>query len=351
MKIKKSIHGGDIYRNQVKLDFSVNINPLGMPEQVVDEIKKSVERCICYPDMECENLKKAISRERGADSGHILCTNGASEGFMAIVHAIRPKTCLVPMPSFYGYRKALAAVECEIKPYYLKKDKDFQLDEEILDYLDEGVDMVFLTNPNNPTGAGISTKLMLEIITRCRKKNIVAVVDECFIDFVKEKNIRSLAEHLEQFENLVIVWAFTKIYALPGLRLGSLFCGNKELLEKISSQLPEWNVSVPAQEAGKVALLQKEYVEKTVELVKKEREFLAEELKKEGIRVYPSCSDFLLLETEMSLYEELLKEGILIRDCSNFEGLEKGFYRIAVRTRKENQVLLDAIRRIAIKGA
>lgn len=339
----KNIHGGDIYRNRVKLDFSVNINPFGIPEPVKEKLHQAVTDCTLYPDMECEQLRDAISKKTGIDKNYILCGNGASELFMAITRALSPRTCILPEPSFYGYRKALEAVECHTKPYPLKKDLGFCLDSEIKGYLEEDVDMLFLTNPNNPVGNGVSTSLLMDVLSWCKGKNITVVLDECFINFVQEEGIQSLLPELSKFDNLIIVQAFTKIYALPGLRLGTLFCSNFKTIEKIKKHLPEWNVSVFAQTAGVVALEQQDYVKRTVQLVKVERQFLKTELEKMGIKVYPSHANFLLLETEMPLYEKMLAEGILVRDCSNFEGLEKGFYRIGVKQRAENLQLLNAI--------
>lgn len=345
-KKQQSIHGGDIYRNRVKLDFSVNINPFGMAEPVKAALLQAVEDCTLYPDMEWDALRTALSEKMGIPKEQILFGNGASELFMAITHAFLPRTCVVPAPSFYGYEKALRAAGADIRYYPLKKELDFALDEGILQYLGADVDMLFLTNPNNPVGNGIPYSLLLRMLEWCKERNITVVLDECFIDFVKEEEIGSLLPDLGRFENLILVQAFTKIYAIPGLRLGYLFCGNEKSLEKIKMHLPEWNVSVPAQQVGIAALKEQEYVKKTVEFVKEEREFLKEALEKMGMTVYPSCANFLLLETGLPLYEKLLEQGILIRDCSNFKGLGKGFYRIAVKKREENEQLIETVEKI-----
>lgn len=342
----KSVHGGDVYRNNVKLDFSVNINPFGLPEPVKESLLEGIEKCRLYPDMECEQLREAISKKTGVEKDAILCGNGASELFMAITHALRPDICVLPAPSFYGYQKALKAVGSRISYYPLKREHGFCMDEEIKAYLQEDVSMLFLTNPNNPVGNSISYAFLLKILEWCRDRDITVVLDECFIDFAEEEGVKSLLPELGRFENLILVQAFTKIYAMPGLRLGTLFCSNRTTLEKIRKHLPEWNVSVLAQQAGIVALKQQDYVKKSVEMVKQERRFLKEELEGLGFMVYPGSANFLLLETKLALYEMLLKEGILIRDCSNFRGLGKGFYRIAVKQREENLQLLGAIKTI-----
>lgn len=341
--MKAGIHGGDIYRNDVKFDFSVNINPYGIPESVRQAMLEGICECNHYPDIECEDLRAALGIHTGAEAGNIICGNGASELFMAVAHAIKPKKGVILVPSFYGYERALNAVCCENIYYHTGKENNFMPDEKIFDVLTEDTDILFLANPNNPTGNITDRKFLVEIAEYCRQRNIFVVLDECFIEFVEENRRLSMMENIKKFENLVIVRAFTKIYAIPGIRLGYLVCGNDGITAKIKEQLPEWNVSVPAQRAGIAALKEKEYIRKSLQLITEEREFLSRGLEGMDIKVYPSETDFLLIETGIRLDKKLLEKGILIRDCGNFRGLEKGFYRIAVKKREENQLLLDRI--------
>ena len=166
-------------------------------------------------------------------------------------------------------------------------------------------------------------------------------MDECFISFCEGD--ASFVSEIEEYPNLLLVQAFTKLYAIPGVRLGFLVSGNEGLVQKIGRQLPEWNLSVFAQEAGIACAKEKEFVEQTVWYVQKERAFLAEQLQKMGLEVFDGEGNFILLYTEKPLYELLLKRGILIRDCRNFKGLTKGYYRLAVKSREENKILLREI--------
>ena len=152
-----------------------------------------------------------------------------------------------------------------------------------------------------------------------------------------------MISEIEQYKNLIIVRAFTKIFAIPGVRLGYLISSNQEILDRIRMQLPEWNISSLAQAAGIACAKEMEFVERTIAFVDKERAFLTEGLKKFGFKVIPSSTNFIFFYTEKELYEPLLQRGILIRDCCNFRGLKKGYYRIAVKTREENQTLLKVI--------
>lgn len=325
----KAIHGGDIYRNHVEIDFSVNVNPLGIPKRVEDALHESIAMCKSYPDIKTEKLKKAVGKMLGVEEEVLLFGNGASELFMAIVHAIRPKRTVIPVPSFYGYEYAAKASEGEV----VFSDSYCEIT--------EGTDLLFLANPNNPTGTLLSKKEIKELLDYCRERNVVVVLDECFIEFCESDS--SMISEIEQYENLIIVRAFTKIFAIPGVRLGYLINSNQEILDRIRMQLPEWNISSLAQAAGIACAKEMEFVERTIAFVDKERAFLTEGLKKFGFKVIPSSTNFIFFYTEKELYEPLLQRGILIRDCSNFRGLKKGYYRIAVKTREENQTLLKVI--------
>lgn len=337
----KAIHGGDIYRNRVKLDFSVNINPLGIPEGVRTALQEAVNCCMQYPDPEAQKLKAAVSQSLQVPTEALLFGNGASELFLAIVHGLKPKKILIPVPSFYGYEHAAGASGSEIVFYEMKKEQGFSLEDGFLEALTADVDLVFIANPNNPTGKRIDETLLLKVLKRCREKKIVAVLDECFIEFCGERF--SLIHQTAAFDNLIVVRAYTKIFAIPGVRLGYLVCENAELRENIKGQLPEWNLSCFAQAAGCACAKESDFLVKTVRHVKAGRAFLAEGLGKAGIEVWESDADFLLIYSEKPLYERLLRKGILIRDCSNFRGLSKGYYRICVKTFRDHEKLLKAI--------
>lgn len=337
----KGIHGGDIYRNDVKVDFSVNVNPLGIPKAVEAALYEAVENCSKYPDISAEKLTKAVSGILNVPKENLLFGNGASELFMAIIHGIRPRKTVIPVPSFYGYEYAAGAADGEIIYYETKEENDFCLQEDFFSVLTEDVDLLFLANPNNPTGNLMSRKELIKVLNHCRDKGIYAVLDECFIEFCDREC--SMLQEINQYTNLMLVRAFTKIFALPAVRLGYMVCSNQLLSEKIGRQLPEWNLSGFAQAAGYECAMQTAFVEKTVAYIEKERQFLEFGLTQTGCRVFPGKANFLLIYSEQPLYDRLLEKGILIRDCENFRGLSKGFYRIAVKSRNENEALLRAI--------
>lgn len=341
----ENVHGGDIYRNEILYDFSVNTNPYGMPETVRRALTDAVAACESYPDITCEALKKAIAAYDEMPERWGLCGNGASELLNAVIHAVRPKKILLPMPSFYGYERAARVEETEIVPYFLKEADDFSVTEALLAALTEDIDMLMLANPNNPTGAVISPALLERIVAACKVNKITIVIDECFFPFTGQEEWLT-AQYLQENPQVVSVRAFTKTFAIPGVRLGYLLTSDEKLRDNIERNLSEWNLSSFAQAAGIAAAKEKNYVKISREKIAAQREWMRAELEEMGIRVFPSEANFLLLKTKLPLYEALLKRNILVRDCGNYPGLEKGFYRIAIKKEAENQILSDAIREL-----
>ncbi|MDE6388072.1 MAG: aminotransferase class I/II-fold pyridoxal phosphate-dependent enzyme [Lachnospiraceae bacterium] len=345
----QSIHGGDIYRNQVDIDFSVNVNPFGTPEAVIRAMYRAVEQCGRYPDIEAEKLKRSVGGQLAIPEEYLLFGNGASELFMAVIHGIKPKKTVIPVPSFYGYEYAARAAESEIFYYEMKPKDNFCVTSEIYDVLPKDTELLFLANPNNPTGALLDKEAIKAFLRHCEERRIYVLLDECFIEFSGEE--KSLRSEVEQFNNLIVVRTFTKIFTIPGARLGYLVCKNKPLLRKIAGQIPEWNLSCFAQEAGCACAGQTDFIHRTKEYVRQERVFLEDGLRRQGFRIFPSMANFILLyreegACERTLYTQMLEQGILIRDCKNFRGLGRGFYRVAVKSREENEKLLQAVAKI-----
>lgn len=345
----KSIHGGDIYNNKVNMDFSVNINPLGIPHSVKEAMSDALSYADRYPDMACSGLKKAISEyftQQGCSiqSEDVIPGNGASELFMAIAHAIKPKKAVLLAPGFFGYEHVLRAVGCDIGYFLLDEQSDFspaaRLDA-LMDMLTDDTDIFFIANPNNPTGYLADSTFMKQIIGHCKQKHIYVVADECFMGFC-EKNY-SVLSLLCDYDNLIVVRAFTKLFAIPGVRLGYMLSKNDAVRQKVQRNLPEWNVSVLAQMAGEACIRESEYIKETASYVSGQRRLLSDGLKKLGFKVYKSDADFILFYSKLPLYDILLNKGILIRDCFNYVGLSEGYFRVAVNTYDENVRLLKVI--------
>lgn len=336
-------HGGDIYTNKIEYDFSANLNPLGIPEGVKNVLKDSVGNWDNYPDHFCRELRLSLSEYEVFPSQNIVCGNGAADLIHRLVAVVKPKKALISAPTFSEYENALIQNTSLIIKHYLSKETGFSIDEGILNKLNSSIDMLFLCNPNNPTGQTINKELLEKIAEKCISENIIFVCDECFLPFVSDSSNKSVRWFMN--ENIVILKAFTKFFSMAGLRLGYALFGNTTLAVKTSETGQYWSVSVPAQLAGIAALKEQEYMKKTIQLIKNEREFLMTELSEIGCTVYKSETNFILFRCDYPIDEILLKEKIAVRNCGNYDGLNKNYFRIAVRNHTENIILVSALRR------
>lgn len=338
----KQVHGGNIFAYNVEYDFSANLNPLGIPQAVKQAVIESAPFWGSYPDPDCTALVQKISEYEDIPAEQIVCGNGADDLIFRIAAAFRPERALLCAPSFGEYRRALEAQGCCIRTHFLHETEDFLLTEEYLNALTPETDLAIVCTPNNPTGQSIPPALLEKLSERCRKNDILLLIDGCFLDFTEHGGF-SLNGFLEK--HVILLKAFTKSYAMPGLRLGYALCGDAVLAATLRSTGQFWSVSTPAQSAGMAALTVWGYLPEARALVRQERKFLTEALSAAGVKVFPSDANFLLFRTVPGLAEFLLREKILIRSCESFEGLDGRYYRIAVRTHQENAILLDGIRR------
>lgn len=344
--MKKHIHGGNIYQYENCLDFSANCNPLGTPNSVKKAAAESLERIFEYPRVGCGPLRQAIGKYEGVSAEKVICGNGAAELIFSLCRAVKPKKALLPAPTFAEYEQALHSVDCQVDYFFLDEEEGYSLREEFLDALSKELDMVFLCNPNNPTGVLTEKEFLVKVLKKCEEENIFLVVDECFLDFVKEPDNYTLKTYLDKSKQLFLLKAFTKRYAMAGIRLGYGMCGNRELLEKMELMTQPWNVSTIAQSAGMAALKEQEYVERGRQLVFQEAAYLKDSLKQLGLIVYPSSANYIFFRGPADFFDDCVREGILIRDCSNYPGLTEGYYRIAVKRPEENRKLVEVFRKI-----
>ncbi len=343
----KEIHGGNIYKYSHRVyDFSANLNPLGMPQEVKDAITENLDRYESYPDPWNRELSAALSSYHGVEAGRICCGNGAADIIFRIALGLRPKKALVTAPTFSEYEEALKTCGSKVIYYDLKEEKDFRVDDGILSAIDDSLDMLFLCNPNNPTGIPVERELVLAISEKCRSCGVILVIDECFSEFLEEEERYSVMDDIESLENVIILKAFTKIYAMAGLRLGYCVCGSLAYAEIIRSTLQPWAVSTVSAKAGCAALLLTDFVEETKKYIKENREFLMAGLKALGYRVYPAKANYVFFRGDAGLAGELEKFDIVIRKCGNYRGLDERYYRIAVRTREENEYFLKYLGKI-----
>ena len=336
-------HGGDVYGNPGAIDFSASLNPAGMPPSARQALVDHVDAFEHYPDPLCRELTAAIARFEGVAESWVVPTAGATDAFARLCAALHPREALVCAPGYSGYEQALEQCGCAVRRHFLRAEEGFLVTERLADSLDHALDLVFIANPNNPTGRCVAPSVLRACLELAQGLGIVVVLDECFIDLSEGQRSNGL---LEEFDNLVIVKALTKTFALAGLRVGYALSADQELVQRLGQAGQPWAVSVPAQLAGVASLTDKTYLPRSLELIRRERERLIAALTSHGLSVVPSDTNYLLFQGPVGLAERLLDQGVLIRSCDNFDGLGELWYRIAVRTERENAQLIAALEEV-----
>jgi threonine-phosphate decarboxylase len=349
-------HGGNINQICKKyglnpdeiIDFSASINPLGCPEDVHKVISERFDDIKNYPDSECTNLKKAIADKVPCNDSNIIVGNGSNELFYLIPRAMKPKQGVLLQPTFSEFKDALCNANVEVVEI-VNDDGNFPIinkDIRRLKNIKDG--MVFLCNPNNPTGQITLKKDILELVNG--NSNRLIVVDEAFMDFVDDDEEYSVIKEAPLIDNLIVVRSLTKFYGFPGLRLGYLVA-NESTVNKLMQFKEPWTVNTFAQIAGMAAINDVDFAANTRQYVSGEKAFLHDGLSKiKGIRPFQTSVNFILVRihnaeiTSSGIQDLLVKDNIIIRDCSNFIGLSDKYFRIAVRTREENRKLLSTLK-------
>ncbi len=345
-------HGGNVYRAARELelngsgvlDFSASINPLGMPPAARNAIKAWVGDVLHYPDIESTRLKEAVAERYGLDPDGVIPGNGSTELIYLIPRALKPKRVLIASPTFSEYERACRLSGAKVEHFNLSPSKGFLPEPYEFMRAMKNADMAFFCNPGNPSGAVLPRQGVLTLASLAKKNNCVLVVDEAFMDFCPEHSVLG-----EQGDYLVVLRSLTKFYALAGLRIG--FANLPQgLMRKVMKHKEPWSVNVLAERAALAVLAETGFVRRSRYYVRRERGLLERKLEALGFFVYPSEANYLLIETSkaVQLVKGLYKRGILVRDCSDFQGLGKEHLRVAVRTRKENSILLAAMEEILV---
>ncbi len=334
------LHGGDVFDKNIIADFSVNINPLGMPDMAKREALRGIDECNTYPDYKNRVLRHAIAEEYNVPEESVICGCGADGVIFDMVRTLMPQRGLIAAPTFQEYERAMTACGTQVVNVYLKED-EFTLGNDFTDsIIKERPQLVFVCNPNNPTGIVNDKKTMKSILDACISVDAWLVVDECFLGFTSEA---SMVEYTDRYNRLIVLNAFTKLYAMPGLRAGYAICKNTAFISAVNDKRQCWNLSQAAEYAAAAALKDKEYVIKTRKYIDAERERLEEALAGLGLKVYKASANYIMIYSDRDIYAECLKRGILIRDCSNYKGLKKGYYRVAVNDKENNNLLIQVL--------
>lgn len=350
-------HGGDIYtegkfKGIELIDFSSNINFLGVPKSFTNNLIKALEDIICYPDLKYREAKQNISQylKEGIREENIILGNGAAEIINLAIRAL-DKPCIV-VPSFSEYETTAKAYGKEIVFSYLNEDFSYNYDD-IMERLKE-CDGLVIGNPNNPNGGIINKDSFQQIIYYCEENKKKIIIDEAFIEFVEEEN-QSYVDKCSSFKCLFIIRAFTKFFAMPGIRLGYGVCSDIDFIESLSKLQIPWNINTFAEVAIKTVLKDEEYINTSKAMYNIERQYLIQELKRFNFidNIYKSHGNFILLRlkniTGEDMFNFCLSRGVLIRRCRNFRGLDDRFIRLAIKSRENNQKLLNIFKELEMQ--
>lgn len=341
--MKKFQHGGRIYDENGNaenfFDFSANINPLGLSEIVRQTLQKNFDGIVNYPDPDASELKNSLSRRYKVQKENLILLNGAAEFFYLFCNTFRPKKILIPVPSFSEYERAAKSSGAQIEFFFTRAEENFSLDVEKL--LKQNADCLIIGRPDNPTGNLISIEDILKLAEK-----FSVVVDESFIDFLPEESARNFLS-----EKIFVVQSLTKIFAIPGLRLG-FAVAEKNFAEKLNFAKDVWNVNFLAQKVGAAALSDEKFLQDTRTWLETEKKFFVEKLSElDDVKIFPPTVNFILIRLKSKdlaafVLKKLRKKKILVRNCANFIGLDERYLRLAIRSRMENIFLLDALKKI-----
>ena len=348
------LHGGNIYRlaregKKEILDYSSNINPLGVPEKFKEAVINNFDNLERYPDPEYIALRESIAQYNGLDLKNTVVGNGATEILFLYMQALKPKKALIVAPAFAEYKRALDSIGCEILYYRLSHEKNFAFNlEDFLKNIPQ-CDLVIICNPNNPTGIFIPLEDIKKINNVLKAKKIKLFIDEAFIEFIKGWEEFTAANLKDK--NIFIMRALTKFFAVPGVRLGYGIYFDETVEDKLNMKKEPWSVNSFAEIAGRVMLKDSEYIEQTEEWIDKEKKWFYEECCKiKNIKAYKTNTNFILIKllksTAIEVKEKMLEKGILVRDASNFEGLNEHFIRLAIKNRENNIRVLKTLKEV-----
>ncbi|OPJ55974.1 pyridoxal phosphate-dependent aminotransferase [Alkalithermobacter paradoxus] len=346
-------HGADVVSMALKygknehniIDFSSNINPY-IPKNIDKYILDSIRNCKNYPDVEYISLRKDIGNYLNINYEYIIPGNGATEIIYLIMKALNGPLAIIN-PTFSEYERSAKLNNIEIVDLYF--DRNFKLDiNSIKNKIDE-FKALFICNPNNPTG---NIDDITEVLDLMKKHNKLLIVDETFMEFVHNQSKYTLLSFINEYKNLFIIKAITKFFGLPGIRLGYGVTSNKEILNTLWKFKEPWTVNTFAENICKYIFNDKDYIQMTRNYFKEEIDFMMNKLSKiNNILVYNTQTDFILLKllkhNSSYVKEKLfLENNILIRDASNFKGLDESYIRIAIKDRKNNEIILDALKKV-----
>ncbi|XZJ33374.1 pyridoxal phosphate-dependent aminotransferase [Clostridium perfringens] len=332
-------------------DFSSNINPFGASKKAKDAILNNIDMVSIYPDPKYTDLKESISQYCHCKKENIIVGSGATELISSFISVINPKKALLLSPSYSEYESELEKINCEITKFFSKEEDNFKIDvNKLIESINSSkFDLVIICNPNNPTGFAFSKD---EISLLLKNTSSIFMVDETYVEFT-EPEIYSSTPLVDIFNNLFVIRGTSKFFSTPGIRLGYGLISNKEIKKSMVEKLDLWNINIFATTMGEIMFKDKEYILLNTSKLKEERDYLFRELSSiKDLKVYESYSNFILCKirskkfTATELYNKLLEKGLIIRNCSSFEGLNEYFFRVCVLKPEDNKLLIENLKNL-----
>lgn len=358
--LKPCVHGGEVHDAASKtgikpedlLDFSSSVNPLGTSRKALDAAQAAFGQVAAYPDSLSTELREVIAKHYGVTKNNIVVGNGSTELMYLFAESFLTKgdTAVMAAPTFGEYEGAVRKTGADIR--FIKLGADMKLDADAFIAGMKGAKMAFICNPNNPTSLLTPTAQLIRILDAALEQSILVFLDEDFLEFVKDEQQLSMITRIGHYPNLFILRSFTKLFGLTGLRVG-YGIANPEIINVLLSAKIPWNVNCLGQAAAVVALNDNEHLQQTYKLIADEKAFLQEGLSRiRGFKLYPPDANFFFIDirgtglTAPELTKRVLSQGIMIRDCTSFKGLDQYYIRIAVKLHSENVRLLEVLGKV-----
>lgn len=355
---KQVFHGSDLekieeiygIKKEDIIPFGGNVNPLGISPLFRKSLIDHVDAVCTYPDRDYKSLRLALNIYADAPLEHIIVGNGVTELISLTMHLVRPKKALLLSPTYSEYMREISMIGGTCREYDLSESSDFKLDlEDLKSHLTDDVDLFAFCNPNNPTSSALFHDEIAEILSHCKKHNIFVLVDETYAEFAPDMDRITAVPLTMKFDNVLVLRGTSKFFAAPGIRLGYGISGNMEFLKAMEDRKNPWSINTLAALAGEAMFMDTGYIKETKAYIAKERQKCIDRLShSSSLKVYPSYANFLLVRlmdgtTSFEMFERCIKKGLMIRDCSSFEGLTGEYVRFCFRRSEENDKLLDTL--------
>ena len=359
MKPKEHFHGSDLekiekvygIRKEDIISFSANVNPLGVSFRLRDTLTNHIDAITTYPDREYTSLRRCIGEYVQTDYENIVVGNGSTELISLFIQSTHPKKALIVGPTYSEYEREVSIGGGRSHYFSLTEASEFRLDTDALtEELSHDVDLLILCNPNNPTSSVIKRGQMRDILDYCKRKSITVIVDETYVEFAEEPDEVTAVPLTEFYNNIVILRGISKFFAAPGLRLGYAICGNRDLLKEINQKKNPWTINSLAAIAGEIMFTDSKYIQETRKLISTERTRICARLSENpNCRSYQPHANFVLVKilndkvTSEDVFDHLIRNNLMIRDCSTFPFLNNKYIRFCFMMPEQNDRLLELL--------